>query len=114
MNFSPAETERSTSTEGSCLNKGQLTPSSRRHLLRPSLTLRGGNGGATHSTAGGGRAALDIDGAAGKGGAVLEANRDDADADGIDEDLYSRQLYVMGKSAMAKMGKADVLISGMR
>ncbi|CAN0176133.1 unnamed protein product, partial [Laminaria digitata] len=39
----------------------------------------------------------------------------DADGigDGIDEDLYSRQLYVMGKSAMAKMGKADVLISGM-
>lgn len=32
----------------------------------------------------------------------------------IDEDLYSRQLYVMGKSAMAKMGKADVLISGLR
>lgn len=32
----------------------------------------------------------------------------------IDEDLYSRQLYVMGKSAMVKMGKADVLISGMR
>ncbi|CAM9284639.1 unnamed protein product, partial [Hapterophycus canaliculatus] len=32
---------------------------------------------------------------------------------GIDEDLYSRQLYVMGKTAMAKMGKADVLISGM-
>ncbi|CBJ31934.1 conserved unknown protein [Ectocarpus siliculosus] len=34
-------------------------------------------------------------------------------AGGIDEDLYSRQLYVMGKTAMAKMGKADVLISGM-
>lgn len=35
-------------------------------------------------------------------------------AAGLDEDLYSRQLYVMGKTAMAKMGKADVLISGMR
>lgn len=112
VNFSPAETERSTSTEGSCLNKGHLTPSSRRHLLRSSLTLRGGNGGAIHGTPGGDRVALDIDGAAGKGGAVLEPNGDDGD--GIDEDLYSRQLYVMGKSAMAKMGKADVLISGMR
>lgn len=61
---------------------------------------------------------MDSNGEAGKGGAVREANREDADAeadaDGIDEDLYSRQLYVMGKSAMAKMGKADVLISGMR
>lgn len=33
---------------------------------------------------------------------------------GLDEALYSRQLYVMGKSAMARMGKADVLISGLR
>lgn len=114
VNFSAPETERSTSTEGSALNKGHLTPASRRHLLRPSLTLRGGNSGAIHGTADGDRVALDTDGAAGKGGAVLEANGDDADADGIDEDLYSRQLYVMGKSAMAKMGKADVLISGMR
>lgn len=110
MNFSAPKTERSTSTEGSCLNKEHLTPTSRRHLLRPPLTLRGGNGG--------GHDALDTGGAAGKGRAVLEANGDNAVADGIDdgidEDLYSRQLYVMGKSAMAKMSKADVLISGMR
>lgn len=39
---------------------------------------------------------------------------DDSGNRGIDEDLYSRQLYVMGKSAMAKISKADVLISGMR
>ncbi|CAM9469670.1 unnamed protein product, partial [Phaeothamnion confervicola] len=31
----------------------------------------------------------------------------------IDEGLYSRQLYVMGKSAMLKMGKANVLVSGL-
>lgn len=36
------------------------------------------------------------------------------EGEGLDENLYSRQLYVMGKSAMAKMRKADVLISGMR
>lgn len=34
--------------------------------------------------------------------------------EGIDEGLYSRQLYVMGRSAMAKLSKADVLISGLR
>ncbi|XP_049335420.1 ubiquitin-like modifier-activating enzyme 1 [Astyanax mexicanus] len=32
----------------------------------------------------------------------------------IDEGLYSRQLYVLGHDAMRSMGKANVLISGMR
>ncbi|XP_056316726.1 ubiquitin-like modifier-activating enzyme 1 [Danio aesculapii] len=32
----------------------------------------------------------------------------------IDEGLYSRQLYVIGHDAMRRMGKADVLIAGMR
>jgi ubiquitin-activating enzyme E1 len=31
----------------------------------------------------------------------------------IDESLYSRQLYVLGTEAMAKMAKASVFISGM-
>ena len=31
----------------------------------------------------------------------------------IDENLYSRQLYVLGHDAMKKMGQANVLISGM-
>ncbi len=31
----------------------------------------------------------------------------------IDESLYSRQLYVLGKEAMEKMNKSSVLISGM-
>lgn len=33
---------------------------------------------------------------------------------GIDEGLYSRQLYVLGKEAMLRMARSDVLISGMR
>jgi ubiquitin-activating enzyme E1 len=31
----------------------------------------------------------------------------------IDEDLYSRQLYVLGHDAMKKMSQSSVLISGM-
>jgi len=33
--------------------------------------------------------------------------------DGIDEGLYSRQLYVLGHAAMQRMAKSNVLISGM-
>lgn len=43
-----------------------------------------------------------------------DINEEAGEGEGLDENLYSRQLYVMGKSAMAKMRKADVLISGMR
>ncbi|XP_071960518.1 ubiquitin-like modifier-activating enzyme 1 isoform X2 [Antedon mediterranea] len=32
----------------------------------------------------------------------------------IDEGLYSRQLYVLGHDAMKRMGRSDVLISGMK
>lgn len=32
----------------------------------------------------------------------------------IDESLYSRQLYVLGKEAMLKMQKANVLIVGLK
>lgn len=32
----------------------------------------------------------------------------------IDEGFYSRQLYVLGREAMRRMGTADVLIAGMR
>ena len=35
------------------------------------------------------------------------------DANTIDESLYSRQLYVMGKEAQMKLSKANVLISGL-
>lgn len=31
----------------------------------------------------------------------------------IDKDLYSRQLYVLGESAMRKMAQANVFISGL-
>ncbi len=37
----------------------------------------------------------------------------DADDVDIDEGLYSRQLYVLGRRAMKKLAHADVLISGM-
>ncbi len=37
----------------------------------------------------------------------------DADDVDIDEGLYSRQLYVLGRRAMKKLTHADVLISGM-
>ncbi len=32
---------------------------------------------------------------------------------GIDEGLYSRQIYVLGKEAMARMAGSNVLISGL-
>jgi hypothetical protein len=32
----------------------------------------------------------------------------------IDESLYSRQLYVLGKDAMTKMSKSNVLIIGLK
>ncbi|CAM9592986.1 unnamed protein product, partial [Discosporangium mesarthrocarpum] len=56
-----------------------------------------------------------VDGSAGNLDAQMaqEATTSVAEDTGIDEGLYSRQLYVMGKSAMTKMGKADVLISGL-
>lgn len=37
-----------------------------------------------------------------------------SEAQEIDEGLYSRQLYVLGHDAMRKMGKSNVLISGMK
>lgn len=85
----------------------------RRPLPSPwasTLGIRGGSSSSGHGGAGAG-------GGVGRGGE--DGEHDSAEVDlpgegGIDEDLYSRQLYVMGKSAMAKMGKADVLISGMR
>ena len=36
------------------------------------------------------------------------------DMDGIDDDLYSRQLYVLGHDAMRKIVATNVLISGMK
>jgi ubiquitin-activating enzyme E1 len=36
-----------------------------------------------------------------------------ADPDGIDEGLYSRQLYALGREAMSRMSRASVLVSGM-
>lgn len=93
---------RSTASEG-CDLKHHLTPA-RRHPLLPLLTLRGGYSGV--DVGGGGIA--NGDEASGERGPAVAAGGS------IDEDLYSRQLYVMGKSAMARMGKADVLISGLR
>eukprot|EP00048_Salpingoeca_helianthica_P014885 m.224042 g.224042 ORF g.224042 m.224042 type:complete len:1016 (-) comp16384_c0_seq1:92-3139(-) len=37
----------------------------------------------------------------------------DVAAGGIDESLYSRQLYVLGHEAMKKMGKSNVLVAGL-
>lgn len=88
---------------------------------RPCFALRGGCSSAAGSVGegsgeGGGGAARES--SASSGGATAAGDAAAAagavGADGLDEDLYSRQLYVMGKTAMAKMGKADVLISGMR
>lgn len=87
---------------------------------RPCLTLRGGSSSSSADDSVGAGGVGDSGGPARESGASGEtaAGKDDcADAvgaAGLDEDLYSRQLYVMGKTAMAKMGKADVLISGMR
>lgn len=42
---------------------------------------------------------------------IIEVNNNNKD--GIDESLYSRQLYVLGHDAMRRMQNADVLISGL-
>ena len=73
-------------------------------LAPPSLMLRGGYRRIDDANA------LGEDAEAVGGDGVGES----AEGDGIDENLYSRQLYVLGKSAMAKMRKSDILISGMR
>lgn len=85
----------------------------------PCLVLRGGCGSADGSQgAGVGERGGDVAQEDTSGGETAAADEAEeaavAGAAGLDEDLYSRQLYVMGKTAMAKMGKADVLISGMR
>ena len=41
-------------------------------------------------------------------------NQSNADANSIDEGLYSRQLYVLGHEAMRRMATAEVLICGAR
>jgi len=41
-------------------------------------------------------------------------NGDANGSGGIDEGLYSRQLFVLGKEAMEKMQKSNILISGMK
>lgn len=102
---------RSTSIEGSRLRE-DIQPK-RCRALTPLLKIRGGHGGADTDIGGTAAGIGDSNEFAGNGGAAQERGGDGGEGD-IDEDLYSRQLYVMGKSAMAKMGKADVLISGMR
>ncbi|GBG30298.1 Ubiquitin-like modifier-activating enzyme 1 [Hondaea fermentalgiana] len=44
-------------------------------------------------------------------GSTAQGNADEAD--GIDESLYSRQLYVMGHEAQKRMGGSTVLVVGM-
>lgn len=45
---------------------------------------------------------------------AMETNgTSDGMVDGIDENLYSRQLYVLGHAAMRRMAESDVLVSGM-
>jgi ubiquitin-activating enzyme E1 len=41
-------------------------------------------------------------------------NVDPVDADNIDEGLYSRQLYVLGRDAMKRMAQSSVLIVGLK
>ena len=43
----------------------------------------------------------------------VEVNNNNNSKDGIDESLYSRQLYVLGHDAMRRMQNADVLLSGL-
>ncbi|XP_035675707.1 ubiquitin-like modifier-activating enzyme 1 [Branchiostoma floridae] len=45
---------------------------------------------------------------------VEMASANGANEEGIDEGLYSRQLYVLGHDAMRRMGQSNILISGMR
>ncbi len=38
----------------------------------------------------------------------------DMESKGVDESLYSRQLYVLGHEAMHKMSNSNVLIIGLK
>lgn len=44
---------------------------------------------------------------------LVNVTENTADASKIDEGLYSRQLYVMGREAQLKMGSARILIIGL-
>lgn len=107
--LSPSTTE----SEGFHLEDYQAAS---RHPRRSLLALRGGcsTGESGGDSGGGGGSGGEKNVAAGADGETVGETGGAGGSTGIDEDLYSRQLYVMGKSAMVKMGKADVLISGMR
>jgi len=60
-----------------------------------------------HSNVGNGKMATN-----GSNGSAV--NGSENGSGGIDEGLYSRQLFVLGKEAMEKMQKSNVLISGMK
>ena len=54
---------------------------------------------------------MDLDGPVPDG---IDQPKHDIDKHGIDESLYSRQLYVLGHEAMKRMGSSHVLIAGLR
>ena len=58
---------------------------------------------------------MDVDGAAEQPAVSIDQLKEAVEVgDGIDESLYSRQLYVLGHEAMKKMGSSNVLVVGMR
>ena len=58
---------------------------------------------------------MDVDGAAERPAVSIDQLKEAVEVgDGIDESLYSRQLYVLGHEAMKKMGSSNVLVVGMR
>ena len=46
-------------------------------------------------------------------GLDLSARRDDDEEDDVDEGLYSRQLYVMGRDAQRRLSRSSVLVIGL-
>ena len=44
----------------------------------------------------------------------VDQPKDTLENHGIDESLYSRQLYVLGHEAMKRMGSSHVLVAGLK
>jgi ubiquitin-activating enzyme E1 len=59
------------------------------------------------------KAAAAANGSSNNNGSSSSSSGGNMEHNGIDEGLYSRQIYVLGKDAMARMALSNVLISGM-
>lgn len=96
----------------STTNLTNTPPAKKRKLEGPILLECGLEKGSEQST-GNGKTETNGKKMAVNGNGVA-ANGNGSASKGIDEGLYSRQLFVLGKEAMERMQNASVLISGMK